>query len=77
MCVCVCVCVCVDVTIGFEFPTYSVDEEDGPQEVCAVVRSGGSLIPVTVSVNSRDGTATTPCTWTIFTFHVLGSYNFK
>jgi hypothetical protein len=46
-----------EVTIGFGSPIYSVDENEGPQEVCVVVMSGGFQIPVRVTVNSRDGSA--------------------
>ena len=52
-----------DVTIGFEFPGYSVDEDGGQVTVCAVVFDGGFRIPVTVRVNSRDGSATSTGTY--------------
>ena len=47
-----------DVVVGFEFPNYSVDEDEGPLEVCALVREGGFQVPLTVRVTSTDNTAT-------------------
>ena len=37
---------------------YTAGEDDGSVEVCAVITDGGSRIPVVVTVNSQDGTAT-------------------
>lgn len=37
---------------------YSVAEDEGPEMVCVVVFDGNTQIPVTVTVNSNDGTAT-------------------
>ena len=47
--------------VGFEFSMYNVAEDEGPQTVCVLVIEGGSQIPVSVTVNSRDGTATSTC----------------
>ena len=39
---------------------YTVNENEGPQEVCVVVRNGGFQVPVRLTINSRDGTASSP-----------------
>jgi hypothetical protein len=60
-----------EVTIGFGSPIYSVDENEGPQEVCVVVMSGGFQIPVRVTVNSRDGSASLSSDYTAVNNRVL------
>jgi hypothetical protein len=45
------------VTIGLERPTYSVDEEDGTVEVCAVLLSGSLERTVSVTLSTSDGSA--------------------
>ena len=60
-----------DVTIGFELPTYSVDEDGGSVTVCAVVLDGGFQIPVMVRVNSMDGSATSIGIYTYIVYGVV------
>ena len=47
-----------EVTVGFEEPSYSVNEDEGPVSVCVEVVDGGFQIPVVVTIDSSDGTAT-------------------
>ena len=45
--------------VGFEFTTYSVDEDDGMVEVAVVVTEpfGGAPQPFSLSLSTKDGTA--------------------
>ena len=47
----------IGVTIGLERPTYSVDEEDGVIEVCAVLLAGSLERTVSVTFSTSDGSA--------------------
>ncbi len=47
----------VGVTIGLERTTYSVNEEDGQVEVCAVLLSGSLERTVNVTLTSVNGSA--------------------
>lgn len=45
------------VEIGIEQTTYTVNEDDGSREVCAVL-SSGTQIPVSITLVTVDGSAT-------------------
>ena len=47
-----------EVIIDLEFPSYSVNEENGPIEVCAVITSGSLERSVVVTLAPAEGTAT-------------------
>jgi hypothetical protein len=46
------------VGIDFEQPQYSVNEENGTIEVCAVIMEGGLERNITITLATRNGTAT-------------------
>ena len=46
------------VTIDLEDPSYSVNEENGTIEVCAVITSGSLEKSVVVTLATAEGTAT-------------------
>ena len=46
------------VTIDLEDPSYSVNEENGTIEVCAVITSGSLERSVVVTIETAEGTAT-------------------
>jgi hypothetical protein len=45
------------VRIDFEQPEYSVNEENGTIEVCAVIMEGGLERNITITLATRNGTA--------------------
>ena len=45
-------------TIDLEDPSYSVNEENGTIEVCAVITSGSLERSVVVTIATAEGTAT-------------------
>jgi hypothetical protein len=45
------------VVIDLEFPSYTVNEEDGTVEVCAMLAGGSLGRTVVVTLSTRDGTA--------------------
>ena len=48
------------VTIGFEREVYEVTEDEGTVEVCALIREGALNREVTISLFTRDSSATVP-----------------
>ena len=55
------------VTIGIELPNYTVREEDGPLEVCAVLVEGSLERSVLFTLSNMDDTATSPGDYSTFT----------